>query len=82
VESVRRIAVIKRAQELGFTLDEVSELLACRVDSRTKCETVEARAAGAIARIAEDAHAKQYKRPWPQFDVERFADSVRAAVSR
>ncbi len=51
VESVRRIAFIKRAQDLGFTLDEVSELLAFRVDSRTNCETVEARAAGAIARI-------------------------------
>ncbi|NIR76441.1 MAG: hypothetical protein GWO12_15265 [Gemmatimonadetes bacterium] len=25
----------------------------------------------------EDAHARQYDRPWPQFDAERFATRVR-----
>ncbi|CAN5405138.1 Hg(II)-responsive transcriptional regulator [soil metagenome] len=36
VETVKRIHFIKRAQELGFTLDEISELL--RLDETTACE--------------------------------------------
>ncbi len=29
----------------------------------------------------EDAHAKQYDRPWPQFDVKRFSDKVREMLN-
>ncbi len=36
-ESVTRIRFIKRAQELGFSLDEVHELLALRVKAETPC---------------------------------------------
>ena len=39
-DDVARIQFIKRAQELGFTLNEVGELLALRVDPDTTCEEV------------------------------------------
>ena len=39
-ETVRRIRFIKRAQELGFTLDEISDLLALRVSRRARCADV------------------------------------------
>ncbi|MEE9472396.1 MAG: hypothetical protein V3V82_00245 [Acidimicrobiia bacterium] len=29
----------------------------------------------------EDAHAKQYDRPWPQFDAKRFSDRVREMLN-
>ncbi len=29
----------------------------------------------------EDAHARQYRRPYPQFDVERFAERVRELLN-
>jgi Cu(I)-responsive transcriptional regulator len=34
-ESVRRIRFIKRAQELGFSLHEIKELLSLRIDAHT-----------------------------------------------
>jgi MerR family copper efflux transcriptional regulator len=37
---VDRISFIKRAQELGFTLKEVTELLLLRVDPNSSCEDV------------------------------------------
>ena len=30
----------------------------------------------------EDAHAREFDRPAPQFDARRFADEVRTALSR
>ena len=36
-ETVRRIRFIKKAQELGFTLQEIKELLTFRIDSKTAC---------------------------------------------
>ncbi len=36
-ETIQQIRFIKRAQELGFTLDEIEELLAVRIRSRRKC---------------------------------------------
>lgn len=50
-DAVRRIRFIKRAQALGFTLDEIAELLRLRVAPGTNCNAVEARAKQAIARI-------------------------------
>ena len=49
--AVRRIGFIKRAQQLGFTLDEIGALLALRIDPDTSCDAVEERAEQAIARI-------------------------------
>ena len=38
-----RIRFIKRAQELGFTLEEISDLLALRVHDSRACSVVEKR---------------------------------------
>jgi len=37
---VKRIHFIKRAQQLGFSLKEITELLMLRVDGQTSCEEV------------------------------------------
>ncbi len=52
-EDVFRIKFIKRAQELGFTLKEISELLALRVDSKTTCAKVKKQAEAKISGIEE-----------------------------
>ncbi len=49
--TVRRIGFIKRAQALGFTLDEVADLLALQESTSTPCEAVEREALSVIARI-------------------------------
>ena len=51
VSTVRRIEFIKRAQALGFTLDEVADLLALDADTPKRCETVEHEASVVVARI-------------------------------
>ena len=43
-DAVRRVRFIKRAQELGFTLKEIKELLALRVESGSSCAQVRSRA--------------------------------------
>lgn len=43
-EVITRIRFIKRAQELGFTLKEVTELLDLRVEHGGACEVIEERA--------------------------------------
>jgi len=48
---VLRLQFIKRAQELGFSLNEIAELLALRVDSNTVCSDVKQRAEVKIADI-------------------------------
>jgi len=50
-DTVRRVEFIKRAQALGFTLDEIDGLLALRVRPGSGCTTVERRARSAIARL-------------------------------
>lgn len=50
-ETIRRVGFIKRAQALGFTLDEIEQLLALRVTPGPGCTAVERSAQSAIARI-------------------------------
>jgi len=50
-DTVRRVVFIKRAQALGFTLEEIDSLLALRVTPGRGCATVERRARLAIARL-------------------------------
>jgi len=55
-----RLRFIRRAQELGFTLAEIAELLALRLDPRTTAADVKARARGKIAEI--DAKIRDLER--------------------
>src|SRR5947208_8484390 len=50
-EVVTRIRFIRRAQELGFTLKEIKDLLQLRVSRRTSCAEVRSRAQAKIADI-------------------------------
>ena len=52
-DTVRRVRFIKRAQELGFSLKEIKELLTLRAASGTRCEQVRERAAAKIKDIEE-----------------------------
>ena len=52
-ESVRRVQFIRRAQTLGFTLEEITDLLALRVSPALECAAVEADARAAIDRIEQ-----------------------------
>lgn len=50
-EAVGRLRFIRRAQHLGFTLAEISELLDLRVDDAAGCDAVEARARRKLADV-------------------------------
>jgi MerR family copper efflux transcriptional regulator len=50
-EAVRRIRFIKQAQALGFSLEEIRELLGLRVDPRRSCGDVRRRAEAKLADI-------------------------------
>ena len=52
-----RLRFIKQAQALGFSLKEIRELLALRVDPRTSCADVRRRAEAKIADIDEKLRA-------------------------
>ncbi len=48
---VDRIHFIKRAQRLGFSLKEITDLLLLRVDAHTSCEEVKQRTEAKIAEV-------------------------------
>ena len=50
-ESVRRTEFIKRAQTLGFSLKEISELLSLRVEPGRTCEDIKSRTEAKILDI-------------------------------
>ena len=50
-EAADRLHFIKRAQDLGFSLEEIAELLALRVKHRSACAAVEAKAHDKIALV-------------------------------
>jgi len=56
-DTVRRVQFIKRAQELGFSLKEIKELLALRVEPAAPCADVRTRALEKITTIEEKLRA-------------------------
>lgn len=56
-DDLERIQFIRHAQEVGFTLREISELLSLRVHPNTTCTQVRERAKAKIAEIEEKIHA-------------------------
>lgn len=50
-DALQRVRFVKRAQELGFTLQEIGDLLMLRKDSARSCRAVEERARDALERI-------------------------------
>jgi MerR family mercuric resistance operon transcriptional regulator len=52
-ETVRRVQFIKRAQELGFSLKEIMELLELRATPETPCSDIRRRALDKITTIDE-----------------------------
>jgi Hg(II)-responsive transcriptional regulator len=52
-DAVERLRFIRRAQGLGFTLEEISDLLELRVDEVAACGTVEMRARAKLASVDE-----------------------------
>ena len=53
IDAVERLRFIRRAQRLGFSLGEIAELLALRVDEVAACERVEARAREKLANVVD-----------------------------
>jgi len=52
-DTVHRLRFIRRAKELGFTLKEIKELLALRIEPETTCEDIRRRAQAKIGDIEE-----------------------------
>ena len=52
-EYVERIRFVRRAQELGFTLQEINELLALRADPEVSSSAVKKQAEAKIAEVEE-----------------------------
>jgi len=58
-EVVARLSFIRRAKELGFTLSEIKELLALRLDPQTPAAEIRQRAEAKIADIQAKIHSLQ-----------------------
>src|SRR6266540_756663 len=68
-ETVRVIRFVKRAQELGFTLDEVAELLRLASGGPSSCDTARSLASARVDELAARIA-----------DLERMRDSLRRLV--
>lgn len=58
--TVRRVRFVRRAQRIGFTLEEIRDLLALWADSSHSCRAVERRASATLSRI--DMRIKDLRR--------------------
>lgn len=58
-DAVRRVRFIKGAQELGFSLKEIKELLSIRVDPRSDCSDVQRLAKAKLADIDDKIRTLQ-----------------------
>ncbi len=58
-EAVRRVRFIKRAQELGFSLKEIKELLDLRISTDSTCADVQIRAQAKLSDINEKIRTLQ-----------------------
>lgn len=58
-DTINRLRFIKRAQELGFSLKEIAELLSLRVGPDTVCADVRKRAIAKIAEIEQKMETLQ-----------------------
>lgn len=61
-EAIKRVLFIRRAQDLGFTLDEIGDLLQLWVDSAKSCKAVERRAATTLSRIEDKIYQLEMMR--------------------
>ena len=61
-EVVKQIRFIKRAQQLGFSLKEIAELLILRVDGQTGCSQAKEHAAAKLAEVEQKIIALQRMR--------------------
>jgi MerR family copper efflux transcriptional regulator len=61
-EVVKRLHFIKRAQQLGFSLKEIAELLLLRVDAQTSCDEVKQRTEAKIAEVERKLVELQHMR--------------------
>lgn len=55
-EAVRRLRFIKNAQVLGFTLQEIAELLNLRVNSAARCGDVQRKAQAKLTQVEAKVH--------------------------
>jgi MerR family transcriptional regulator, copper efflux regulator len=58
-ETVARLLFIRQAKELGFTLNEIKELLSLRFDPTSSCADVKGRAEAKIADVEEKIRTLQ-----------------------
>jgi len=58
-DAVARLRFIRRAKELGFSLKEIKELLALRVDPETTCAEVRRRAEAKLTDVEERIQSLQ-----------------------
>jgi len=61
-DAVRRVRFIKRAQELGFSLKEIKELLAIRIDPERDCSGVQKLAKAKVTDIEQKIRTLQAMR--------------------